>query len=116
MSKMPLFVELPFFEQIREDYLNDDEYRELQTLLAENPEAGRKIQGTGGLRKIRYGDKRRGKGKRGGIRVIYYYLTKKDEFLLFTLYDKDEAKDLTKKQKTIVKKALTEELQSRKDN
>ncbi|PPK47528.1 hypothetical protein B0G57_101493 [Trinickia symbiotica] len=63
-----IFVELPPFRRVRENYLADDEYRALQVELMGNPEAGDVIKGTGGLRKLRFGDKRRGKGKRGGLR------------------------------------------------
>jgi len=66
------FIELAPFQKYRSDYLTDDEYRALQIELMQNPEAGDVIKGTGGLRKIRFADKRRGKGKRGGLRVIYY--------------------------------------------
>ena len=58
-----LFLELPPFARCRPDYLSDDGFRNLQNDLMENPEAGDLIQGTGGLRKIRYGDARRTKGK-----------------------------------------------------
>jgi len=68
-----LFVELPPFERLRSSYLDDDAYRALQTELMRNPLAGDVIEGTGGLRKLRQGDLRRGKGKRGGLRVIYYW-------------------------------------------
>jgi hypothetical protein len=68
-----VFVELPAFERHRERYLNDAALLELQQSLMSNPEAGRVIQGTGGLRKVRVPDPRRGKGKRGGLRVIYYW-------------------------------------------
>ena len=60
----PTFVELPPFERRRESYLNDADYRALQAMLLDNPEIGDVISGTGGLRKVRYEDKR-GKGKRG---------------------------------------------------
>lgn len=113
MQEMPCFVELPIFEQYREDYLNDDEYRNLQNLLAENPEAGSKIKGTGGIRKVRYADKNRGKGTRGGLRVIYYYQISANTFLLLTVYNKDEMSDLSEKEKKILKKVLAEELQNR---
>ena len=62
---LPTFVELPPFERFREDYLNDDDYRLFQTMLLSDPEAGDVIRGTGGLRKVRFEDKLRGKGKRG---------------------------------------------------
>jgi hypothetical protein len=67
-----VFVELPPFERYRADYLDDDAFLRLQQLLMLNPAAGALIPGTGGLRKLRYSDERRGKGKRGGLRVIYY--------------------------------------------
>ena len=68
-----LFVEMPAFIRHRSDYLDDEGLRALQSALLENPEAGDVIEGTGGLRKVRHADPRRGKGKRGGLRVIYYW-------------------------------------------
>lgn len=68
-----VFVELPAFSRYRPDYLDDDRFRGLQIAMLKNPEAGDVIEGTGGLRKLRHGDVRRGKGKRGGLRVIYYW-------------------------------------------
>jgi hypothetical protein len=61
-----VFVELPAFERHRSAYLDDDAFRKLQSLLMLNPEAGDAIPGTGGLRKMRFADERRGKGKRAG--------------------------------------------------
>ena len=113
MPQLPSFVELPSFERFREDYLTDDEYKDFQLMLISDPKAGDVIAGTGGLRKIRFEDKRRGKGKRGGLRVIYYYQTSAVEFLLFSIYDKDEASDLNSKQKTVFKAYLESELKLR---
>ena len=59
------------------------------------PDAGDVIKGTGGLRKLRFADPRRGKGKRGGLRVIYYLWAGGSQVWLFTIYDKDEADDLS---------------------
>ena len=109
-----LFVELPPFARFRADYLDDEGFRSLQTLLMKNPDAGDVIEGTGGLRKLRYGDARRGKGKRGGLRVIYYWWTAGRQFWLFTLYDKDEADDLSAKEKKLLKDLLKAELEARK--
>jgi hypothetical protein len=67
-----LFIELPAFQRYRHDYLNDEAFRRLQIWLLMNPEAGDVIQGTGGLRKVRFSDESRNKGKRGGLRLIYY--------------------------------------------
>ena len=85
-----LFVELPAFAKYRADYLDDEGFRGLQQSLLKNPEAGDVIEGTGGLRKLRHGDQRRGKGKRGGLRVIYYWWDSRRQSWFFTLYDKDE--------------------------
>ena len=73
------FVELPPFERTRKEYLDDEAYRTLQLALMENPTAGAVFEGTGGLRKLRQADPRRGKGKRGGLRVIYYWCSGDDQ-------------------------------------
>jgi mRNA-degrading endonuclease RelE of RelBE toxin-antitoxin system len=109
-----LFVELPPFERYREDYLNDNQYRELQDFLLESPKAGAVITGTGGLRKLRHGDQARGKGKRGGLRIIYYWYDGKNQFWLFTIYDKDEMDDLTQKERKALSELLNKELRTRK--
>jgi hypothetical protein len=107
------FVEAPAFSRYRESYVDDDEFRELQEYLSDNPEAGREIKGTGGLRKLRWEDKRRGKGKRGGLRIIYYAFLSTEEIWLMTLYDKDEASDLSNEQKKQLKKAIQAEKTAR---
>ena len=66
-----VFLETPLFTRLLGDYLSDESYRELQRALMENPEMGDVMPGTGGFRKVRWEDARRGKGKRGGLRVIY---------------------------------------------
>lgn len=110
-----VFIELPAFERLRDDYLGDDSFRQMQSLLMANPEAGDVIEGTGGLRKLRFADARRAKGKRGGLRVIYYYWHGGPEFWLFTLYDKDEMSDLTPKQRALLKERVKSELKMRRD-
>lgn len=95
------------------DYLNDETFRSLQEAMMRNPEAGDVIEGTGGLRKLRHGDMRRGKGKRGGLRVIYYWWDGHSQFWLFTLYDKDEMDDLSSDQKKVLKRMLKAELKAR---
>jgi hypothetical protein len=109
-----VFIELPAFERHRKDYLDDDAFSRLQEALLGNPEAGEVIEGTGGLRKVRFGDPRRAKGKRGGLRVIYYYWTGGPEFWLFTLYDKDEMADLQPKQRALLKARVKDELKTRR--
>ena len=79
-----------------------------------NPEAGDVIPATGGLRKLRFGDPRRHKGRRGGLRVIFYYWAGGPEFWLFTLYDKDEMGDLTVSQKAALRDRIKTELRARR--
>ena len=109
-----VFVELPAFARHRSEFLNDDEFRNLQNALLENPEAGDMIQGAGGLRKIRHADPRRGKGKRGGLRVIYFWWLAGNQFWLYTIYDKDTADDLTAKERAALKEILKLELNARR--
>lgn len=109
-----LFVELPAFERNRSAYLTDEALRGLQNAMLKNPEAGDVITGTGGLRKVRHGDATRGKGKRGGLRIIYYWWEPKRQFWLFTLYDKDGLDDLSPKEKAVLKTLLKQELEERK--
>ena len=109
-----VFVELPPFERHRAEYLEDDAFRKLQGLLMLNPEAGDAIPGTGGLRKLRFADERRGKGKRGGLRVIYYWWDSGSQFWLFTVYDKDEMADLTPLQRKALKEMVKKELEARR--
>jgi len=110
-----LFVELPPFSRFRRDYLDDDAFRRFQELLLADPFGGDVIQGTGGLRKIRFADTRRQKGKRGGLRVIYYFWREGGQFWLFTLYDKEEAVDLTAAERKAVKALLEAELVARSE-
>ncbi|OCX93860.1 MAG: toxin [Pseudomonas sp. CO183] len=108
-----LFVEPPPFQRHRVDYLDDEAFRAFQTVLMENPEAGDVIQGTGGLRKIRFADEKRQKGKRGGIRIIYYWWLGGAQFWLFTVYGKDAQDDLSEPQKKVLKKLLDTEIEAR---
>jgi hypothetical protein len=104
------FFEAPAFTRYVSSYLTDDEYREMQGRLASAPEAGDMIPGTGGFRKLRCADPKRGKGQRGGLRVIYYYFREERQIWLITLYGKNEASDLTPKQKQALKSAIEDEL------
>jgi len=108
------FVEAPAFSRHREEYLDDDTFGELQENLATNPEAGDLIPAAGGIRKLRWKDSRRGKGKRGGLRIIYYCFLSDEEIWLLTLYDKDQAADLTKGEKEQLRRALEAERAIRK--
>ena len=108
-----LFVEMPAFERHRSSYLDDERFLALQLMLLREPEAGEVIKGTGGLRKVRFADKRRQKGKRGGLRIIYFWWATGGQFWLFTLYDKDEVDDLTPKERGVLKDMLKAELEAR---
>jgi len=108
-----LFIEMPAFERHRSSYLDDDEYLRLQAHLLDDPECGDLISGTGGLRKARFADARRGKGKRGGLRIIYFWWKQRSQLWLFTIYDKDEVEDLSPKDKKWLKDLLERELAAR---
>ena len=108
------FVELPAFERHRADYLDDEAFLAMQNLLMKNPTSGDLIPDSGGLRKLRVGDARRGKGKRGGLRVIYYWRESGLQFWLFTLYDKDEMNDLTPQQRKALKAMIKMEVEARR--
>lgn len=99
-GKLITVVETGVFSRRAEKLLTAEEREALVDYLAENPEAGDEIEGTGGVRKLRYAAK--GKGKSGGVRVIYYYYT--DEIPLFALlvYGKNERADLTPEQRKVV--------------
>ena len=101
-----VFIESKVFEKLREKYLDDESYRALQNFLVEQPLTGDVIQGTGGLRKLRWSAN--GKGKRGGVRTIYLYLTEKSHIHFLTLYAKNEVSDLTTDEKKILKRMVEE--------
>ena len=84
---MLTFVETRLFTKRLRDYLADHEYRALQQALIANPEAGDIIPGSGGVRKLRW--RVAGRGKRGGIRVIYYLRLRYGEIWMLTVYAKN---------------------------
>jgi len=104
------FVEASPFTSHLSNYLNDEDYRRLQMELASNPEKGDLVPGTGGFRKMRGADARRGKGRRGGLRLIYYYFASDQQIWLMTIYSKDQAADLTTSEKKALKAAIDSEL------
>jgi hypothetical protein len=107
------FIEAPAFTRNMPAYLTDDDYLELQMWLSGSPEADDLMPGTGGFRKLRWADPTRGKGRRGGLRIIYYYFLADQQLWLMTLYNKNEASDLAPQQKKALKGALEAELSSR---
>lgn len=108
------FIEAPAFTRYVVEYLADEEYRQLQEVLASNPELGEMMPGTGGFRKLRWSDPKRGKGRRSGLRIIYYYFLSDQQIWLMTVYDKDEALDLSPKMKKALKGAIESELHARR--
>jgi mRNA-degrading endonuclease RelE of RelBE toxin-antitoxin system len=87
--------------------LSDDSYRQLQIALAARPTAGDPIPGTGGLRKLRWSGS--GRGKRGGIRVIYFWHAPSDRVLMLFAFAKNERTDLTLEQKRLLRKVVERE-------
>ncbi len=108
-----LFFETTTFTDTVGHYLTDDEYRLLQSHMLQHPEVGDVMPRTGGFRKLRWFDERRGKGKRGGLRVIYYWLMNDRQFWMFAIYDKDELENLTSEQEKTLKRAIEAELKVR---
>ena len=105
---MVLF-ESPVFSRYRDAYLTEDEYLRLQLALISQPKSGDVIPGSGGLRKLRW--RGSGRGKRGGIRIIYYYIAADAQIYLLTVYAKAEVKDLTHDQIRALRKLVEVELQ-----
>ncbi len=91
-----VFIETSFFRNNIARYLDDDALAELQVALAWNPELGRVIRGGGGIRKLRWAA--RGRGKRGGSRIIYYWAVQRSVILMLHVYVKSEVGDLNPKQ------------------
>jgi mRNA-degrading endonuclease RelE of RelBE toxin-antitoxin system len=86
------FIETRLFTRLVLQYLDDDEYHELQKVLMNNPETGDIIPGSGGLRKVRW--RAQGRGKRGGYRVIYYARLRQGVILMLTMYPKNVSENI----------------------
>jgi len=95
------FIETPVFSRRRAELLPDDDFRVLQEHLLKNHDLGDTISKTGGCKKIRWS--REGMGKRGGVRVIYYVITKSGRLYLLLVYPKNEKDDLTEAEKAVLK-------------
>lgn len=100
-----IFIETPIFTRQIKALVEDEEYRLLQLRLVANPDAGDLIPRSGGLRKIRVGVT--GRGKRGGARVIYYWVTARSQIYMLLAYAKNAQEDLSEQQlrtlRTLVK-------------
>jgi hypothetical protein len=99
-----VFVETPIFTKRVGNYFNDDEYSQLQSFLSSHPEAGKVIPGSGGIRKLRWAA--RGRGKRGGLRILYFWWLSSDRISMLIIYAKNETGDLTPAQIARLKKEL----------
>jgi len=100
------FIETQVFTKQITSMLDEAEYRQLQVTLALKPRAGDIIRGSGGLRKIRWAV--RGRGKSGGIRVIYYLVAGEEIYFLFA-YAKNQQEDLDSGQLRILRNLVREE-------
>ncbi|WP_116367500.1 type II toxin-antitoxin system RelE/ParE family toxin [Parahaliea mediterranea] len=83
-----IFIETSIFSKLLPAYLSDEEYRALQSYLMQKPDAGDIVKGSGGVRKVRWAPA--GKGKSGGVRVIYYWKKPDHEIWMLTIYSKSE--------------------------
>jgi hypothetical protein len=101
------FVETKLFTKLVQEYLSDDEYRVLQQSLIANPESGDVIPGSGGVRKLRWGVA--GRGKRGGLRVIYFLRLRNEEIWMLTLYAKNVADNISTRMLKRIKEEIDAE-------
>ena len=101
------FVETPVFTTAVEQHLDDEQYRQLQIALMLRPEQGPVMQGSGGLRKVRWATS--GAGKRGGLRVIYYWAPGDEAFYMVYVYRKSEQGDLSPAQMRQLSRVVREE-------
>lgn len=102
-----LIIETSVFTRQMRALLQDDEYRLLQLHLSGQPDAGVVIKGSGGLRKVRWSVGAR--GKRGGVRVIYYWSKPLERILMLLIYSKSEREDLTPNQVGVLRKIVEAE-------
>jgi mRNA-degrading endonuclease RelE of RelBE toxin-antitoxin system len=86
------FIQLSVFFRSASKLLSDEDVRLLENFLLENPKTGRVIEGTGGLRKMRWA--KLGSGKRSGVRVVYFWAERRSILYFFDVYDKNEKLDL----------------------
>lgn len=103
-----IFIETSVFTRQVTSLLSDDEYRKLQVALSAHPDTGAIIPHSGGLRKIRW--TMSGRGKRGGVRAIYYWIVAKDQILMLFLYSKTEKDDLTPTQLKVLREVVEKEI------
>ena len=103
-SRLMVIVETKHFTKLIQNLMSDDEYRKLQEALVNRPSMGVIIQGTGGLRKVRW--KLEGRGKSGGARVIYYWMMEAEQIYMLYGFSKNEQENLTSAQKKLLKQIV----------
>jgi hypothetical protein len=103
------FLETSVFTRQITGLLSDEEYSALQGSLIVNPEAGDLIPGTGGLRKVRWLEPKRGKGKRSGARIIYYWVEPKGLIYMLLAYSKGDRDDLSAREKKVLRQLISQE-------
>jgi len=101
-------IETTIFTKKLKTLIEDEEYRNLQNELIKNPEIGKLIRGSGGLRKVRWS--LTGRGKSGGVRIIYYWIKEKEIILMLLIYPKNEQDNLTAAQTKILRTIVEKEL------
>jgi mRNA-degrading endonuclease RelE of RelBE toxin-antitoxin system len=102
-----VIVETSLFIKQAQRLLTDETYRQLQSDLASRPDLGAIIPGSGGLRKVRWGYG--GQGKRGGVRVIYYWAVSEDHLLMLMMYPKNVQDNLSPAQLKMLRQLVEEE-------
>ena len=101
------FIETPFFTRAIGRYLDDDEYADLQAYLNKNPAAGVVVPDSGGVRKLRWGAE--GRGKRGGLRVLYFTRLGRGHIWMLTVYGKSAQENIAARTLRAMKKAIEDE-------
>jgi mRNA-degrading endonuclease RelE of RelBE toxin-antitoxin system len=101
------FIETPVFTRAVVELLEDEDYQSLQLALLLRPELGQVIPRSGSLRKLRWS--RKGMGKRGGFRVVYFWDEPSETFYLLYVYRKNEQEDLTARQLRVLSRLVREE-------
>ncbi len=102
-----VIIETSIFTKLVQQWLSDEDYRELQYALVQRPDLGQLIIDSGGLRKLRWRTK--GRGKRGGVRIIYYWAVQPNQLLMLFIYPKSKQADLTPEQIRILRAIVEEE-------
>jgi mRNA-degrading endonuclease RelE of RelBE toxin-antitoxin system len=99
-----VIIETPIFTKTIQSLMSEDDYRQLQSALVIRPDMGDLIPGSGGLRKLRW--RTPGRGKRGGVRVIYYWVMSREEIWMLLAYAKAKKEDLSPQQLKLLRRIV----------